>query len=198
MLGEDGSWHTRHTCLWSSAFPLAGFQDLSNIYPELESFFVSRLDIKKASSGMLIEEVHRMAGKPQPQISDIRLRLIEIGMMLARSSIDSSVARALDSLKDVKFLPKKSSDGTSTLVNVTNDFAIADHRRYGDALAGHGVLLDFQVDEVQILHVVFQHLGLTHRYLSTKVKEVSRVDADSSENETLSHQLQAKAYALYW
>ena len=128
----------------------------------------------------------------------MRLRVIEIGMMLARMSIDSSIAQALDSLKEVKFLPKKSSDGTTTLVNATDDFAIADHQRYGNTLAGHGVLLDFQVDEVQILHVMFKHLGLTHRYLSAMVKEVSRVDADSSENESLSRQLQTKAYALYW
>ncbi|KAF1842835.1 uncharacterized protein K460DRAFT_367777 [Cucurbitaria berberidis CBS 394.84] len=197
ILGEDGSWHTRHTCLWRSPFPLTGFQDLSNIYPELEDFFVRHLRIKKASPGMLIDEVKRMANEAHPRISEIHRRLVEIGMLLAKTGVESSVARALDALKEVEFLPKKLADGTLILVDVEDDFAISDHPRYGNALSGHGVLLDFRVDEVQILHAVFQHLGLQSRYLSVMVQEVSRVGVDSSENESLSTELQSKAYALY-
>ncbi|CAO2653065.1 Nn.00g024760.m01.CDS01 [Neocucurbitaria sp. VM-36] len=197
VLGENGSWHTRHTCVWSSAFPLVGFQDLSYIYTGLEGFFLRRMSVKKASPGMLIDEVQRMAGEADAQVSEIRLHLVKIGMMLVRTAIDASILRALDALKEVRFLPKVSADGTQTLVSVTDDFAISDHQRYADALGGRGVLLDFQVDEVQTLHIVFQHLELTNRYLSTIVKEVSRVGPDYSEIESLSQQLQFRAYALY-
>jgi hypothetical protein len=147
---------------------------------------------------MLINEVKRMAGEALPPIVQIRTRLIEIGMMLAKSSIDDNTLRALMSLREVDFLPKKVSGGTSVLVGVTDDFAILDHLRYGCALVGHDVLLDFGVDEVQILHVVFRHIGLTDRYLSSMVKEVSTVGENSNEDETLSSQLRAKAFALYW
>jgi hypothetical protein len=147
---------------------------------------------------MLIGEIRRMADEERPRIADIRTRLIDIGMLLARTSIDSSAAKALDALKESRFLPKKLTDGTSVLVKATDEFAISDHQRYGDALRKHDTLLDFDVDEVQILHLVFQYLGLTSRYLSSIVTEVSTVGTDSIENEELSLKLRAKAYALFW
>jgi hypothetical protein len=51
---------------------------------------------------------------------------------------------------------------------------------------------------VQILHAVFQHMELTHRYLSATVKEVSTIGDTLLEDEQLSQQLRARAYALYW
>jgi hypothetical protein len=159
---------------------------------------VRRLQVKKATPSMLIKEVKRMSTETLPRISDIRTRLIEIGVMLAKVPIDESITSALESLREAKFLPKRLSGATSVLVGVASDYAIADHQRYGDAFAGYDVLLDFQVYEVQTLHAVFRHLGLTHRYLSSTVKEVSTVGENSNQHETLSQQLQAKAYALYW
>jgi hypothetical protein len=198
ILGEGGTWHTLETCVWHSPFALSDFQDLSPLYNSLEEFFVKRLNVKKASPSLLINEVKRMADTPSPRVHDIRTRLIEIGMMLARTSIDESVSKALMSLKDTKFLPKKMNDGVSVLVGKTDDFAIADHHRYCDALADQDVLLEFDVHEVQILHVVFEHMGLTQRYLSAMVREVSMVGETLLEDEQLSQQLHAKAYALYW
>jgi hypothetical protein len=168
------------------------------VYPNLEAFFVRRLGVKKASPSMLINEVKRMAEESAPRIPEIRKRLVEIGMMLTKIPKDESISRALDSLKQVDFLPKKLNRDSSVLVGVTDDFAISDHPRYGEALAEHGVLLDFQVHDTQIMHTMFQHLGLTHRYLSMMVKEVSVVGDGANEEEALSRQLQAKAYGLYW
>jgi hypothetical protein len=59
-------------------------------------------------------------------------------------------------------------------------------------------LLDFGLDEVQILHVLFWHVGVTNRYLSTVVREISTVGANVREDAGLSEHLRAKAYALYW
>lgn len=156
-----------------------------------------RLRVKKASAIMLINEVKRMAGEASPRLQEIRTRLIEIGMMLARTPIDDGTKRALNGLQDVKFLPKMIA-GTAVLVGIADNFAIPDHQRYSDALAAQDVLLDLQVHEVQSLHTVFLHLGLTQRYLSAIVKEVSTVGEGLTEDETLSKQLHAKAYALYW
>jgi hypothetical protein len=198
VLGDNYTWHELSTCLWRSSFALANFQDLSLIYGDLESFFVRRLRVKKASPSMLIKEVGRMAEERLPQIAELRTRLVDIGMMLTKIPVDDSIAQALTSLKEVKFLPKRVSAGASTLVAVTDDFAIADHERYCAAFAEHDVLLDFQLDEVSMLHPMFQRLGISHRYLSNVVEEISTVGEDSHVDEILSQQLVAKAYALYW
>ncbi|KAH8704617.1 hypothetical protein GQ44DRAFT_819393 [Phaeosphaeriaceae sp. PMI808] len=197
VLGQNHTWHTLSSCLWKSPFPLDSFQDLSHLYNGLEDFFVKRLRVKKASPGMLINEVKRMAGEATPRVQEIRKRLVDIGMMLSKAPIDDGIEGALESLKEVKFLPKRVSEAQSVLVGIADDFAIPNHLRYAEAMAGQNVLLDFKVDEVQILHTVFQHMRLTHRYLSTTVKEVSAVGVDLHEDESLSKQLQDRAYALY-
>ncbi len=184
--------------MWESAFALGGIQDLSAIYPSLESFFVRRLGLKKASPTMLINEVKRMAGATEPRTADIKSRLIEISIIISRVHMTTAVERALETLKDVAFLPKKVPDGTLVLVKTTDSFAISDHERYGSALAGHGVLLDVSVNEVQSLHLLFQHLRITDRYISELVQEVSTVGDDATEHENLTKKLQEKAYALYW
>lgn len=198
MLGENGNWHALRTCLWRSPFALAGFQDLATIYPNLETLFVSKLGVKKASPSMLINEIKRMAEESEPRVEDIRARLVDIATMLTKIPIDDSMSRALENLQTVAFLPKRQNGRPSMLVGTEADFVISDHARYGEAFAAENVLLDFQIHETQIMHIMFIHLRLTHRYLSRKVKEVSVVGDGATEDEELSKQLRSKAYGLYW
>ncbi|USP74759.1 hypothetical protein yc1106_02033 [Curvularia clavata] len=197
VLGDNGMWYTLSNCLWGSPFALSGMQDLLTIYAEMENLFVRRLKVKRASLSMLITEVKTMTEARQPHVENIKTRLIEIGKTLARNEMDSSVSKALSKLKEVKFLPKILDDGTSVLLGAEEDFAVSDHQRYGDAFASSNALLDFRVHEVQSLHHVFKHMDLTHRYLSSLVKEVSEVGENCIENAVLSRQLQGRAYALY-
>lgn len=154
--------------------------------------------VKKVSPALLIKEVKKMAEQEDLQIKAIRDRLIEIGTILANGSLDSDVGAALHDLLKVKFLPKRLVDGSLVLVGAGDDFAILDHVRYGQALADHGILLDFDVHESQLLHVMFQKLGFTSQYLSVAVLEQSSVGHGSVQDPVLSRQLQARAYALYW
>lgn len=156
------------------------------------------MKIKKVGPTLLINQVKRMAEQDEPRIDDIRLRLIDIGMLLAKNDVDSNVEEALNTLKKVAFLPKRLVDGELVLVGVEDDFAILDHARHGKTLESHGVALDFKIDEMQILDVMFQHLGLTSRYLSVAVVEGSSVEDEVRVDQALSCQLQNKAYALYW
>jgi plasmid maintenance system antidote protein VapI len=198
VLGKNGIWYTLSACLWKSPFMPAKFQDLSRIYPSLEELFVKQLQVKSASLSMLIDEVRRMTEEAAPRIDKIRTLLIEIGKILSSITIDDGIARALTDLKQAKFLPRKVSGGTAVLVKTTDDYAIPDHQRYANAFADHSLLLNFQRHEVLSLHVFFRSMGLTRRYISSLVQEGSTVGASCVKNESLSKQLQAKAYALYW
>jgi hypothetical protein len=198
VLGADGHWHKLRSCLWDSPFPLANYEDLSSAYPTLRSFFVTQLKVKNANPAMLISELSRMASDSRPCIADVRQRLIDVGKILAKSSIDESVSDALEALCRVKFLPKKVADGGIALVGVDDDFAILDHQRFGTKFADKYILLDFALDEVQILDTLFRCMRLRHRYLSVAVNEVSVVGEDALQNERLEQAFQTKAYALYW
>lgn len=197
-MGNSQDWHTLHSCLWGTPFSLANFVDLSIIYPNLESFFVARLGVTNANPAMLVNEIRRMARGSEPRIDEIRLRLVDVGKMVAKSGIDESVRRALVALKEISFLPKKTADETLVLVGVNDDFGILDHKRYGEAFAEHSVLLDFTLEQTQILDKVFGFLGLKEHYLSNIVREESTVGEDAVVSDILSQQLQDKAYPLYW
>jgi len=198
ILGENDTWHSLETCLWNAPFPLIGYQDLATIYPTLENFFVKCLKLKKPDPSILINEVRRIASGDEPNVPEIKERLVGIGMLLTRGAIDDRIAHALDALRDVNFLPMLADDGMPLLLGVKDNFAITDHQRYAEAFGESRVLLDFAKEEVAIMHVMFRHLGLEHRYLSATVREVSMVGEESIADEGLSQQMQAKAYALYW
>jgi hypothetical protein len=198
VLGADKLWYPLKECLWNSPFPLAGYVDVAAIYPTLETFFVENMGVKKVTLSMLIQEVDMMAHEETPSIKNVRKGLIEVGTLLATSTMDNDVAAALTNLQSASFLPKKTQGGVCVLVGVTDDFAIPDHSRYADALRDSGALLDFGVSEVQCLHGVFEYMGLTKRYLSNIMKEVGSVGGICVEECRLSRLLRAKAYALYW
>ncbi|KAF1938515.1 hypothetical protein EJ02DRAFT_457780 [Clathrospora elynae] len=197
ILGTDNEWFSSKACLWKSPFSLSGYQELSILYPDLETFFTQRLKIKIVSPSMLIKEISQMTKNSEPDIENIRKRLIEVGMILAKGKIDSDVEDSLDELAQCKFLPQKFVDGSATLVDLDQDFAIPDHARFSDAFAEEDVLLDFTVEEVQIMDAMFQYMGLENRYLSANVREESSIRDDVNEDDLLSQYLQAKAYALY-
>ncbi|RAR05911.1 hypothetical protein DDE83_007182 [Stemphylium lycopersici] len=197
VLGRDNTWHKLDTCVWQSPFRLSGKEDLSSIYPGLEDFFVKCLKVKKVKSHMLINEIAKMVEKENPDYAEVKERLLGIGMILARSSLDQAAKDALEELALLKFLPMRLSDESTVLVDKDAAYAISDHARYANAWAGKGVLLDFTVEEVQILNAVFSYLALDHRYLSAMVTERSAVGDEMQEDTGLSRQLQNKAYALY-
>ena len=194
----DGTMYALSNCVWTSPFPLAGFAELSVVYPDLEVFFVERLRMKKADPAMLIAEIKSMAKHGLPEIDNIRRRLINVGNLVTKSGIDETVAKALQGLSKINFLPKRTSSGIKTLVGKDDDFAINDLQRFGDAFEAQHVLLDFSVEEVHVLNTIFHHLDLEERYLSQAAQEVSAVGNDAVEDHALTEDFRCRAYALYW
>lgn len=196
----DGNkeWHALDTCYWTSPSPITGYLDLRSKYPKLENLFVKRLRVKSVSLPMLIREVVKMAKQENPEITNIHNRLVGIGKILSGQNYDPETVKALGSLRKVPFLPKKLADGRRILVMIEDDFAILDNLRYGKAFANHDILLELDITETQIMHVLLQHYGLTSRYLSAAVTEQSEVSGESDEDFCMTALIRAKAYALYW
>jgi len=118
--------------------------------------------------------------------------------MLTTTKLDKATKDSLSDLAASKFLPKRLVGGGTTLLSRHDAYAIRDHARYCSAFEEHDILLDFSVEEVQIMNVMFTHIGVKRYYLSSLVVEKSTVEDDSEEDGALTQQLQAKAYALYW
>ncbi|KAI4933089.1 hypothetical protein J4E85_003492 [Alternaria conjuncta] len=197
ILGTNNTWHTLETCVWHSRFLLSGYEDLSSIYPQLETFFVKHLKVKKVTPTMVIKEISKMVRNKSPDYDSIRKRLVDVSRMLTTTKLDKATKDALSDLAASKFLPKRLANGGTVLLSRHDAYAIRDHTRYGSAFEEHDILLDFSVEEVQIMNVMFTHTGIKRYYLSSLVVEKSTVEEDSEEDDALTQQLQVKAYALY-
>jgi hypothetical protein len=198
LILADGRWHTLSSCLWENPYALSDYVQLSTSYSNLKNFFVERLKLKTVSPSMLVTELAKMAKRERPSFAGIRQKLIDLSMMMAKHGVDKSLSSSLDKLKEVKFLPIKTTDGESALVSIEDDFVNLDHERFGAAFAGHATFLDFSLAESQILDSLLGYMGLRDRYLSLAVTEASVVSGDTAQNQPLTQHLRAKAYALYW
>ena len=158
MLGEHDTWHKLDTCVWKNPFPLAGYQDLHTIYPNLEAFFHTAYEDQEGRTNIVDQPSQADGRKSEPPIDNIQLRLIDVGMLLAKNDIDANVEDTLNTLKKIALLLKRPVDGELVLIGVEDDFAIPDHARYGKTLESHGVSLDFKIDETQMHDVVTKQM----------------------------------------
>jgi hypothetical protein len=163
----------------------------------LKDFFVGRLKVQSATPKMLVENLIKMTNENNPNANEIIRQLLSLGMIAKNGGLDREFCDSIDRLRGINFLPKRTAIGHD-LVGIKDRFVISDLQRFGLAFANHNILLDFTPEQTSILDPIFKRLGLTRRYLTNAVEEVSKVGEDAEESTSLSKLLQRKAYALYW
>ena len=157
------------------------------------------LGVKTADSAMVIDELIRRTKERNLLTCDQAKSILrEISRLMVTEKIDKRLETSLTHLSQTKFLPVRVGQNDPNLVDISTDFAIADHKRYDDALRPHAAFLDFTLEEIQELHPLIKGLGLRSRYLSQSVKETSVITGDLNSNDALTKELQARAYAFYW
>ena len=157
------------------------------------------LGVKTADSAMVIDElIRRTKQRNLLTCDEAKSILREIARLMVTEKIDKKLETSLKRLSQAEVLPVRVGHNDPILVDTSTDFAIADHRRYDDALRPHAAFLDYTLEEVQELLPLIKRLGLDSRYLSQTVKETSVITGDLDRNDELMKELQARAYAFYW
>jgi len=194
-----GKWCAPSRCLWSSGIAILDKVTVAGIYGEfkLEPLFVGHLKVQTADTAMIIDELTKRANARNALTVDEAKSIIqEIARMMQTETIrDRS---CFQRLKRAKFLPVSIGATKPTLEDSSAEFVIADHERYSEAFKPLAALLDFSLEEVQVLHPLIETLGLGSRYLSRNVKEVSELSANPDRNDELTSELQSRAYGFYW
>jgi hypothetical protein len=160
---------------------------------------VNVLGVKTADSAMVIDElIRRTKQRNLLTCDEAKSILREIARLMVTEKIDKKLETSLKRLSQAEVLPVRVGHNDPILVDTSTDFAIADHKRYDDALRPHAAFLDCTLEEVQELLPLIKALGLDSRYLSQTVKETSVITGDLDSNDELTKELQARAYAFYW
>lgn len=166
-------------------------------YPNLQSFFVERLQVQTANVSLLIQELIDLGSQNVKEANKLKNIMVAAGVMLGQQEDLAALEGAIQNLKRYRFLPIRSSDGGQIFEKPSANFFINDHERLSLAFADRLNFLDFSYNELTSLHPLFQCLKLEHRYLSRLVQSETIV-GDSIEDQTLSSIFRQQSYALSW
>lgn len=191
MKGGRCSWHKAHECLWSSTTEIQGKVTLNDNYEELRDFFVDTLGVKTLNLQMVYDEL--LHTSRQMTINEVKSTIWSFNALL-QTEQDRLDPRPL---LEARVFPVKFPDGTKALTSTGTAFAIAD-RDYLDSLFKDRIrVLDYSLPEVRLLKPFFEWAGLTSRFLSACVKEITSVaDGRRRPISLPNRDLKPKAHAL--
>jgi hypothetical protein len=177
--------------MWSSTTKIQGRISLNEVYPDLEEFFVDFLGVARLTLDMAYNELKSKGDSvPAPSIQEINANIFALNSLLQARSVSDSSPNPRE-LLNCKVLPVRypTVDGQIDvrLTAPSTDFAIVDREFLHEAFASQIKLLDFTLDETRRLRPFIDWLGLSGRYLSVVVKEISTVEYDSRTSRLLQH-----------
>ncbi|KAK5625070.1 hypothetical protein RRF57_000786 [Xylaria bambusicola] len=176
---DSGSWYTVSQCIWSTAVHIQGRVPLKELYPDLEEFFTDLLGVSRLTLEMAYEDLKvKGNSNPEPPIQEVKDTIFAFNALLQSSSTSTPRLDPTELLKS-KIFPIRYPQRSVKLKVGSTDFAIVDRELYYEAFASQIKLLDFNLDETRRLDPFINWLGLSRRYLSVAVKEISTIETQS-------------------
>ncbi|KAL4796623.1 hypothetical protein BDV19DRAFT_398235 [Aspergillus venezuelensis] len=174
--GGSKHWYTPSECLWSEVTDIKGMISLNDVYDDLSEFFTEKLGVRTLSLQMVNDKLVEQ-GRGQVSIDEVKETIWLLNSYLQEDDNHPDSTNALNS----KIFPVKSPDGSVKLCSHTVDFAVPDRKHLSTQFAEKAKFLDFSVNDVARLEPFLRWTGLHRRYLSSLVKEITSLRADSSE-----------------
>lgn len=184
-------WHKTSECLWSSTTDIRGKVTLNDHYEDLEDFFVDMLDVKKLTLQMVYDEL--LQTRSSSSIVEVKGAIWSLNALLQSEpgTVDP------EPLLKKKIFPISNPTGTKVLVNVRVHFSIGDREYLTAQFRGRIKMLDYDLAEVRQLKTFIEWTGLSNRYLSESVKEMTSVsNGDARAVSSATRDLKRKAHAL--
>jgi hypothetical protein len=151
------AWYSSLSCIWAEhRIQLPEKISIATDYNKLKSFFVKVLDVAIPNLEMHILSLLRKAAE-----NPDRLQIIQ---EMVNICAFNPTPEALEELSKCKCLPVKLSSDAIQWLDKFGEFAIVDHREYGDMFAVKVSFLDFSL-EVHSLNPLLAGLELTTIYI---------------------------------
>jgi hypothetical protein len=159
MIHVPGSkqWYSPEQCIWAS-FSIGDKIGISNVYPDMESFFVKELQVQRPSIRCYISRIQHLC-KDKGNVAEVIEALRHINNL---GPTDSD----LDCLELINFLPIEGPQEEFYWGSVASDFFIIDRDGWPMLFYGEVPTLQFRVAEVLELAPLLESLGLENRFIS--------------------------------
>ncbi|KAE8331573.1 hypothetical protein BDV39DRAFT_218811 [Aspergillus sergii] len=176
MIYVPGSrqWYAPQQCIWAS-FSIGDKMGIGNIYPDMESFFVEKLQVQPPSILCYISHIQHLC-KHEGSVAEV------IGALYNINSLRPTTSE-LKCLKDINFLPIKGTEEEFYWGSVSSDFFIIDKDGWPTLFHGKVPTLQFHLAEVRELAPLLKSLGLENRFISicaAKKTSLSEIPSQSS------------------
>ncbi|KAL5365351.1 hypothetical protein BJX96DRAFT_158998 [Aspergillus floccosus] len=181
-------WHAPGKCIWTS-FPIGDKIGISNIYSDMKSLFVEKLQVEIPSVLDYISHIQHLC-KHEGSVAEVIEALRQI------NNLETTMSD-LNGLKDIEFLPIEDTDEEFSWGSVTSDFFIIDREDWPILFYGKVPTLQLHLDEVRELAPLFKSLGLGNRFISIcAVKETSVSERPSQSSFQLTNDFRQRSSGL--
>ncbi|KAK2748571.1 hypothetical protein FQN57_000706 [Myotisia sp. PD_48] len=191
------SWHPPKACVWASDLRIGAQFGISTIYTTLKTFFLEGISIQTATVSNYVSQLHVLSQEWPPNIPKIKAVIESINQLFCTGS-------DLDSIRSLRCLPVRKTDGNMELASPSGLFFIVDRAEYGAKFQDKVPILDYSLGEARVLSRFFQALGLEDRCMSVAIEEITTTQQPEAEpSATLTREFRQKAkyftrYAIHY
>ncbi|OQE11913.1 hypothetical protein PENFLA_c069G02111 [Penicillium flavigenum] len=189
--GQSG-WYRATDCLWSSTTEIRGMVTLNDHYEDLKDFFIDTLGVKTLTLQMVYDDL--LETSANATINDTKSKIWSLNALLEAEDYVNLDPKPL--LRRPIF-PVVYPDGTKALRSGDIQFAITDREHLASRFRGKIKILDFTQEEVRQLKTFFEWTGLSYRYFSVAVKELTSLSGETTRLHPLPNRdLKRKAHSI--
>ena len=191
-------------CVWSGPKCLQTITKLARCYPSLDKFFTKYLGVKDATPETVLDELRFIVADFEQKCTTL---LYIVPEALAQRVADLLLAftfksftlspSIIEALQSGTFWPYESG-GHLHFGQLTDNFIIPDHEYFLDLFHEKFPVLKLTSTEVMAMKSLFIKLGVENKFLSSCVTEIASANDVSFPAKDLSHELSARARALFW
>lgn len=167
-------------------------------YEDLALFFVEFLGVRTLTLGMIYDELIRLGSSPTTSIPNTRDKIMAMNSYMI--DMDASTYPDQKNMIKAKVLPIRDPDGSVKLASADSDFIIVDRMHLGAIFSAKVQTLDFDFDATCCLRPFIEWLGLDQKYLSSQIREITRVDEEDKQplgKKDREREIYLRAHALY-
>lgn len=167
-------------------------------YEDLECFFVEFLGVKTLTLELIHDELIRLGSSPTATVADTVDKIMAMNSYMI--DMDPATYPDRDKMMDAKVLPIRYPDSSVELASAESDFIIVDRTHLGAIFAPKVQTFDFDFDATCHLRPFIRWLGLDQKYLSSQIREITRVDEEDKQplgKKYREREICSKAHALY-
>ncbi|KAF7154875.1 hypothetical protein CNMCM5623_003133 [Aspergillus felis] len=171
---DSKQWYAPQQCIWAS-FSTQDKIGISDVYPDMESFFVEKLQVQPPSIPSYINRIQLLC-EDKGSVTEVIEALYHINDLEPTMS-------DLDRLKLINFLPIEGTEEEFKWGCVTSDFFIIDRDGWPMLFRGKVPTVQLRLAEVRELAPLLKSLGLENRFISicaTRKTSVSKMPSQPS------------------